>query len=1139
MNKIPISREFLSGKTFLTMKFIVIFMLTGICNAFAVSYGQNEKINIKAHNATLKEVVSMIENQSEYVFFYKSEEMANLQRFNLNEKEKTVKEILDILVQNTPLTYKISNQYIYLNKREKIIEPARQQQRRIINGKVKDEKGEAIIGANIKEHGTTNGTISDVDGNFRLQINEDGILHISYIGYLSQDISTSGKTLFEIVLIEDRQTLDELVVVGYGTQSKKTLTGAIASIKNNEIINTKSTDFVNKLQGKIAGLNIRQNAGQPGAFNNSISIRGFGTPLYIIDGVERPAMDFQRLTSEDIESITILKDASAAIYGLNAANGVVLVTTKSGENKKTTFQFSSNFGFSKPTNIVPLSNAYQYSLLRSEAEVNFGYPPLISQEELENWRKGSKGYESTDWSKETFKNYSSNQEVNLSAQGGSDKISFYLNANVLNNEGMLQSGDMNYKKINLRSNLTAQLTEYIKTNVNINWYTDKRFAPSFGGMHEIQRGVVSILPTRPVYTNNNPKYLNRTQDGQAMNPVAVSQTDQVGYSQFNNDVSQISVEMVYDVPFIKGLSLRGFTAFDRNSLMDKTLHKNFSLYDYEIDSDTYIPTSFSYPASIYNENIHRSFFDLQLQINYHKNFLTDHHLKATIVHERKKVFSRWSNINKYYEFYTNDQLDLAGEKDAKSGGNESDIRNLSYLGRFNYDYQGKYLFEFAGRYDGSYRYHPDVRWGFFPVVSIGWRISEERFMDKFTNLSNLKLRVSHGKIGLDAGAPFQYISAFTASGGGWYEFVEGTTTRGIGSPPIVNEKLTWMKNKITNIGLDLGFFNERLILEADIYRRERTGILAHRNVVLPNTYGGTFPQENLNSDQVQGFDLSLTHKNTISKDFSYNISGNFNFNRQKNLHVEQWKPSSSWDKYKGQLSNRNTGIIWTYSVIGQFQNEQEILNAPIYGGNRGNSWVLPGDWIYEDLNNDGIIDGNDTKPMFYGQHIPLMNFGLTLVANYRGFDINMLFQGSALFSKRYTHAYSTMFWQEANLPAYFMDRWHKDDIYNPSNDWIPGEWPAMRTQQYQGVLYWESNAWRKDASYIRFKNLELGYTFNDTLLGHLGIQGLRIYLNMNNLYTLTDKYLKYFDPEVSTGEADTGWIYPISRTTSLGFNFIF
>lgn len=505
------------------------------------------------------------------------------------------------------------------------------------------------------------------------------------------------------------------------------------------------------------------------------------------------------------------------------------------------------------------------------------------------------------------------------------------------------------------------------------------------------------------------------------------------------------------------------------------------------------------------------------------------------------MFRRWSSIRKYYEFYTNDQIDFADEKDSKSGGNQTDIRNLSYLGRFNYDYKGKYLFEFAGRYDGSYRYHPDIRWGFFPVVSIGWRISEENFMDNLDFLSNLKLRGSYGIIGLDAGDPFQYISAFSTSGGGWYEFTDGTTTKGIGSPAIVNEKLTWMETKLSNVGIDLGLYDEQLVLTLDLYRRDRTGLLAHRNVTLPNTFGGSFPQENLNSDRVQGLDFSFTHQKRVNKDFSYYVSGNFNYNRHKNLYVEQGAANSSWEKYRGQQSNRNTGIVWTYNVIGRFKNEEEILNAPIYQGNRGNEWVLPGDWIYEDLNNDGVIDGNDIKPMFFGQHVPLVNYGLTLAANYKGFDITMLFQGSALFSKRYTHAYATMFWQYANLPAYFNDRWHREDPYDPQSQWIPGEWPAMRITQYAdgARLYEESNAWRKDASYLRFKNMEVGYTVDNKIMRKVGVEGLRIYLNMNNLFTWTDKYLKYFDPEVATGDRSTGWIYPISRTTSLGFNLMF
>ncbi len=1014
------------------------------------------------------------------------------------------------------------------------------QQKKKISGRILDINGEPIIGANIIEKGTANGTVTDIDGNFSLQIENDAILQVSYIGYIPQEIPMTGKVTIEIFLEEDSKVLDEIVVVGYGTQSKKTLTGSISSIKSDEIVTTKSTNLVNKLQGKIPGLNIRINTEQPGIYDNAINIRGFGTPLFIIDGVERPSSDFQRLTSEDIESITILKDASAAIYGLNAANGVILITTKTGMKQKTKFQFNSNFGFSKPTNTVPLSNAYQYNLLRTEADLNYGDAPYMSQEELEQWRKGGGGYESTDWYNETFKKYSGKQEYNLSAQGGGEKVAFYVGGNILHDSGLLKSGDINYRKVSIRSNLTAQLTDDIKANINLSLYSDKRSNPS-SGIYEIQRGVVSILPSRPVYCNNNPLYFNRTQDGQALNPVALSYSDYVGYSESNNDGTQTSIELVYSFPFVKGLSLRGFTAYDKTATLDKGLRKKYFLYDYETDTDTYVPTAFNHPSSISQNNYNTSFFDLQLQVSYENTFKENHNVKATLVHERKKTFRRWSSIMKYYEFFTNDQLDFADEKDSQSGGNQTDIRNLSYLGRVNYDYRGKYLFEFAGRYDGSYRYHPDVRWGFFPVISMGWRISEEKFMKNLDFLSNLKLRGSYGVIGLDAGSPFQYISAFSTSGGGWYEFTDGTTTKGVGSPAIVNEKLTWVESKLSNIGLDLGLFNEQLIFTVDFYRRDRTGLLAYRNVTLPNTFGGTFPQENLNSDRIQGFDLSLTHQKNVNKDFSYFISGNFNFNRQKNLYVEQGEFNSSWERYRGQQSNRNTGIIWTYNVIGRFQNNQEILNAPIYQGNRGNEWVLPGDWIYEDLNNDGVIDGNDIKPMFYGQHVPLMNFGLTLAANYKGFDVNMLFQGSALFSKRYTHAYATMFWQNANLPAYFYDRWHREDPYDSNSKWIPGKWPAMRVTQYGdgSRLYEESNAWRKDASYLRLKNLEIGYSFDENIMRKVGIEGLRIYLNMNNLFTLTDKYLKYFDPEVATGDRDTGWVYPISRTTSLGFNFIF
>jgi TonB-linked SusC/RagA family outer membrane protein len=929
--------------------------------------------------------------------------------------------------------------------------------------------------------------------------------------------------------------LDEVVVVGYGTQKKGNLTAAISTIKAEDIQTTTATSIAHKLQGKMPGLNIRQNTGEPGVYDNSINIRGFGTPLYVIDGIQRPASVFQRINGADIENISVLKDAAAAVYGINAANGVVIVTTKHGGKGKTDFKFSSTVGFSTPTDVPRMCNAYEYLTLRNEANINIGLEPFITKEELEKWKIGGPGYESTDWYGATFNDYSMRQEYNLSAEGGTEKVSYYFNVGGAFDNGMMKTNDLFYQRLSFRSNISAQLTDRIKAVVNIAAVNDKRESPTFG-IIETWGGVIKALPTKKVYANDNPLYLHRVQDGQGMNPVALISSDLTGYNRSNNNDYITSLELSYEAPFIKGLELKGVAAYEKTYNMGKSVFKDFALYDYNVETDTYQATKFYYPAYINNSYSNVYYTTVQVQANYKTVYKDDHNISATLVYEVRDAAERHAYLLKYFDFYTNDQIDQAGDTNAQSSGNEWHTRNLSYIGRANYDYKGRYLIEFAGRYDGSYRYHPDRRWGFFPLVSAGWRISDEKFMKALSPvLSNLKLRTSYGKIGEDVGNAFQYVPGFT-TGGGWWEFSEGKTTLGLSTPAIVNEKLTWMSSTLTDIGIDLSFFKNKLELAFDWYQKDRSGLLAYRNVSLPNTYGGAFPQENLNRDRVRGFDFSFDYKDRIG-DLNYRVSGNFNYARSKAVYIEQGSYANSWDIYRSNQTGRYQGIVWNYNVVGQYRSEEEIVAGAVQNGVLGNRYVFPGDFIYEDVNGDNIIDENDVRPHFYDA-TPKMNYGLTLGASWKGFGLSALFQGAALFSIRLTNVYTTMFWGEANLPAYFLDRWHQEDPYDPDSPWIAGKWPAMRADQ-AGLLYIDSDVWRKDCSYIRLKNIELGYTFPQHYSKKFGLDNLRLFVDVNNIYTWADSFIKPFDPEKVAGTYDAGWAYPIMRTFNIGLDINF
>ncbi len=1144
--------EVLSGnflrQLFFIMKLTLFFLMTSALGLFATgSYSQNTRVTLDLKSVTVKEALKAIENTSEFFFIYNNELINVDRKIDLNVKNQKITEVLNNIFGGRDVEITVIDRKI-------VLAPAfmGEQQGKKVTGKVTDSSGGSLPGVSVVVKGTTTGIITDADGNYSLSnIPANAILQFSFVGMKTQDIAVGNKTTINVTLAEETVGIEEVVAIGYGTMKKINLTGAVSNINNEEIQATTSTALVSKLQGKISGLNIRQNSGQPGTFNNSINIRGFGAPLYVVDGIITSAVDFQKINSEDIESMSVLKDASAAIYGLNASNGVIIITTKKGKEGKAEFQFSSNVSLSAPTNIVQMANAYEYLTLRNESNLMLGLSELITKEELAKWKAGGPGYESTDWKNETFKKNSLRKEYSLSAQGGSKNISYYININKIKDGGLLKSNDIFYDKLSLRSNISAKLTDNLTTNVRISGYFDETKSP-IAGIFSIWRGIVSSLPIHSVYANNNPNYFNRVTDGQSINPVPQSRSDVSGYTQNKDQVFEPQIDLIYKVPFIKGLELKGSAGYIKRFNMGKNVRINYNLYDYNSANDTYISTTYNNPPSIYNGYNNSSYLTLLTQMNYKTTIADDHTIDGMLAFEQKDNFTRYAGLNKYYDFYTNDQLDQATNKDATSWGNEVEQKFRSYIGRLNYNYKGKYIIEFSGRYDGSYRYHPDSRWGFFPQISGGWRISEENFMKtNFPNLSNLKIRSSYGTIGEDAGAPFQYLAGFSTSGGGYWEFTNGKETQGIASPGIVNKNLTWMNSTIINIGIDLGLFDNKLSFTADIYQKTRTGLLAYRSISVPNTFGGTFPQENLNSDRIKGIEFSFNYHNKI-REVNYNISGNINYNRKMNLYVEHPPFGSSWNQYRYATGSnwfwgssigapyRYSDVVWGYDIASRFNTDAEIQTAPVQNGANGNKYVLPGDLNYTDRNGDGVIDGNDLMPLFNDDN-PKMNYGSTIDVDWKNFYASILFQGAAMFTKHYTHAYTMPFFpgDDSNLPAYFMDRWHMADPYNPNSKWIAGEWPAVRTATNTGMLYNENKLFRRDASYFRFKNLTLGYNFNSQYFNKIGIKDLKVYFNATNIFTLTDKYLKAFDPETQPGFLQLGWIYPIMKTYSIGVNINF
>ncbi len=1029
-------------------------------------------------------------------------------------------------------------------------------QQRTISGRVTDaQTGSAVAGVNVLASGnnvTGIGVTTNSNGMYSITVPQSATeLIFSYVGKKSITELISGRSVISIQMDLRDDELTSVVVVGYGARRKETLTGSVSNISAKEIQTSTNVSLAQKLQGKVAGLNIRQQGGEPGTFDNTISIRGFGTPLYVIDGVIRDgSSEFQRLNPEDIESISFLKDASAAIYGFGSANGVIIVTTKKGSRGKVSFSYNGTVGFQTPTDVPRMANASEWMQMRNDAAILGTGSPFLTQDELQKYINGVPGYESTDWYDVTMKNTSMQQQHNLSASGGSDKTQYYFGLGYFDEGSLLRSDDINYKRYNVRTNITTELVPHLKAEILIGGRYDKRTTPG-ENFFNIFKGTRVTLPTEKPFANGNslyPAVVNPTNQ----NPLALSQKELTGYSESVNRNLQTTFALTYDVPFVKGLSLKGLAGYDMNSDEGKNVQRPFTLYTYV--NDTYRPSPQRVGQSFISNNFGNfNRLTLQAQANYSQLIAANHTVSGTAVFEQRQEWSRNGNLRRLYDFYTVDQFGGASENGQTNSGNEGQTANQSFLGRVNYDFKKKYLLEFAFRYMGTYAYPPESRWGFFPIASVGWRISEEGFIKKYVPVvSNLKLRASYGEVASSDGfIPFQWIQAFSLGGGGGrYEFSNGLLTNGIQAPGIVNPLLTWATAKTADIGFDLGLMNNKITLDFDVYRRDQEGLPAFRNTSLPNTFGASLPQENLNSNRTQGFEFTLGHNSRIGA-FQYGISANLNYSRTMNLHVERGPFLNSYDRWRNGQENRYNDIVWGYTYLGQFQNAGEIASYPIQNGDQANRRELPGDFKYADVNNDGIINELDMLPIFTGavgnnndlnpggRKNPRINYGATLNASYKGFDANILFQGAAMYTVRFSEVYAEVMAFRGNTPAYFFDRWRKADPYDSKSEWIPGKWPASRFIADVGSMYKESSVWRKDASYLRLKSVEFGYTFSPRFFNSIGIQKLRMYANGFNLLTFADPFVKAFDPERLEGLFNAGFNYPLTKSFNFGVNINF
>jgi TonB-linked SusC/RagA family outer membrane protein len=998
-------------------------------------------------------------------------------------------------------------------------------QQRQVSGKVTDSStGEPLIGATVIVKGTTTGALTTVGGAYSISIpNESAVLTFSFIGYTAQDIPVAGKISLDVKLASEVTGLEEVVVVGYGTTKKVSLTGSIAAVSSKEIKATSTTNLSTQLAGKLPGFRVIQRTGEPGAFTTQFDIRGMGTPLIVIDGIVGSTSDFVRLNPNDIDQISIIKDASAAVYGVQAANGVVLITTKKGEVGKPKISFTSSYSTSQFINLPTVCNAAQWAYLTTQNEINHGIAvPTFSKDDLAKFNDGT--YPSTDWYNLVARKTTNAQKYNLTVSGGSDRVKYYTSIGSSAEMGIWKSGDLNYKSYSLRSTVTGKISDNLTAELNLQGSTDLRNQPAHAALNVMETTWMHALPTTPIYANNNPDYLGATTDG--LHPLAMTTAAIGGYSKAYRSSLNSIFTLNYNVPFVKGLSTQLQAGYYYISSYTKSWTQGVRLWTYDKATDTYNNTmSKNLPSTLSGNYTPAYRTSLDLQVNYQKVFLQKHNVKASLIYEDR--YDNTDNLSASKQFAINiDQFYAGLTNPLVSSGNVSSNDNQAIIGRVNYDYAGKYLVEAGFNYGGSSKFPAGKRWGFFPYTNVAWRMSEENFFkDALPAVTNLKIRGSWGILGDDAASSFQFITGYTYPSGSY--IFNATTVSGLGFRSIPNPNITWYTASTKNIGLDASVKNGLFNLTLDFFRRNRTGLLATPVATIPGTVGASLSQQNLNADMREGFEIVVGQNRKIGQ-LTYNVSFNVTYTRNMMTKVERIANGNSYDNWRNNNTKRWDNVTWGYNLIGQFQNQDDLNTSPIQDG-QGNKTLLPGDYKYEDVNKDGVISSFDNIPIGYGT-TPDWNFALNGGVTWKSFDVNLLFQGATHFNKNTTYYNKDCLPWGRNTLTLFLDSWHHEDPYDLNSPWIPGKYPSIGSM-FNGNSS-TSQAWLENSKYIRLKSLEIGYNLSPELAKKLNIAGLRVYANSFNVITWSK--MKDYDPEINNENS-----YPFTRDVTFGLTLTF
>jgi TonB-dependent starch-binding outer membrane protein SusC len=1148
-----------------TLLNVLLISLTFVFSYAVDSNGQgvlDKKVSLRIANIKVKNVLEQLEEKAEINFTYRPEVLKGLKRVSLDATGARLGDLLGQIFSNK-VTYEVVGKQIVLTSAE-VEEPEfiRSGKAPItVSGKVIDEAGVAIPGVNVVEKGTTNGITTDTDGKFSLTVDENATLIFSFIGFVTQEVAVKNRSNFDVQLVSDITSLDEVVVVGYGEQKKVTVTGSVVAVTGTELQKSPAVDLSNSLAGRLPGVLAIQQSGEPGYDGSTIRIRGINTlgnssALIVIDGIPDRDGGFGRLSPQDIESMSVLKDASAAIYGARAANGVILITTKRGKTGEPKISYDFNQGWAQPTRIPDMANASEYAAIMNEFPVytlpanewtaawagiqaNGTYTSaggqtinaVFSPSDVQKYKDGSNPWThpDEDWFATAFKTWAPQSRHSLQLSGGTEKMRYLASLGYVFQDAYYKNSATNFKQYNFRINLDANINKYISTSLGIMAREEVRNFPTVGA-GSIFRMLMRGRPTEPeVWPNGLPG--PDIENGE--NPIVIT-TNATGYQKNPTDYLQTNGTVTITNPWIEGLKLTLMGAVDKTINRNKRWETPWYLYtwdrtSFEADGTTPVLTrslrsTFSDPRLTQSEsNVLNT--NLTGMLSFDKTIGS--HTINVMAGITRETFEGDFFLAYRRNFISPaiDQLFAGGSLQQNTDGSGYNRARLGNYGRFAYNFKEKYLFEFIWRYDGSYIFPESGRFGFFPGVLVGYNVSNEDFWKNSLGsaVEYLKIRASYGQMGNDQvfyqGALQEY--AFLSTYGFGQYPIGGQVVTTVNETRVANPNFTWETANNFNVGLDGTTLRGKVDVTFDYFINKRDDILIQKTGSTPGSSGisNLLPPVNAGKVENKGFEFKVGYNTEVSG-VQLGVGFNGGYARNKVVFMDEVPGAPAYQLQEG----KPYGAYLAYQSDGVFRSQEEIASNPIdYSSVTSN--LRPGDMKFKDVNNDGKINADDQVRMDK-TITPTFNYGFTLNAAYRNFDLAILFQGASGALLRF----GTESGDIGNYLKYSHDnRWSVD---NPS-----GTHPRLATRgdtYYTGGNFGWNTYNLFNTNYIRLKNIELGYNVPSGFTDKISISGLRLYVNALNLFTW-DKF-DIWDPESVSG---SGQYYPQARVINTGIRLTF